>query len=56
LSWTICRTAALAAAAAGALACAPAAEAQERLFSASASYGITWDDNVFRVPEAASDP
>jgi len=60
LSWT-CRTAALAAAAAGALACAPAAEAQERPFSErllalNAGYAVTWDDNVFRLPESAPDP
>lgn len=56
MRWIHCRSAALAAAAAGALACAPAAVAQERLFSLSASYGVTWDDNVFRVPEGAPDP
>jgi exopolysaccharide biosynthesis operon protein EpsL len=61
LSWTNCRSAALAAAAAGALACAPAAEAQERpfserVFSLNAGYFVTWDDNVFRLPEGAPDP
>jgi exopolysaccharide biosynthesis operon protein EpsL len=55
LRWINCRSAALAAAA-GALACAPAAVAQERLFSASASYGVSSDDNVFRLPDAAPDP
>jgi exopolysaccharide biosynthesis operon protein EpsL len=61
LRWINCRSAALAAAAAGALACAPAAEAQERalaerLFSLDVGYGVTWDDNVFRLPDGAPDP
>jgi exopolysaccharide biosynthesis operon protein EpsL len=34
---------------------APAAEAQDR-FSVSLGYGVSWDDNVFRLPESAPDP
>jgi len=53
-----CRSAALAAAAACALACAlhaPTAEAQQPL-ALRVGYGVTWDDNVFRLPDNAPDP
>ena len=54
-----CRSAALAAAAAGAVACAlgaPTAHAQERLVTLRLGYAVTWDDNVFRVPDDVTDP
>jgi exopolysaccharide biosynthesis operon protein EpsL len=34
----------------------PEVQAQERPLSVSLGYGVTWDDNVFRVPEGAPDP
>jgi exopolysaccharide biosynthesis operon protein EpsL len=34
---------------------APAAEAQDK-FSVRLGYGVTWDDNVFRLPDNAPDP
>jgi len=54
-----CRSAVRPTAATCALACAllaPAAEAQDRLFSLRLGYGVTWDDNVFRLPDNAPDP
>ena len=53
-----CRSAVRATAASCALACAllaPAAEAQDK-FSVRLGYGVTWDDNVFRLPDNAPDP
>src|SRR5688572_2196049 len=55
LRWINCRSAALAVAACT-LACVPEVQAQERPLSVSLGYGVTWDDNVFRLPEGAPDP